>query len=350
MIENLSFGMKLKLLVPTCMRAWGLVHTSHIVRLSIFGLAMLLLGFPVYATNEYLLASDREGRNILRYDAETGAFVDVLVSAGSGNMNVPFGMAIGPDGDLYVSSGFTEIFPTHEARVLKFDSETGKFLGTFGTASTTSSLGFMAFGPDGNLYVGDVSNATVLRFDGKTGESMGVFATGLPGEGYFGLDWGPDGNLYVGSFQDHIDRFDGVTGASLGILSTPEASSAGSVTFGPDGMLYVSDYFGSQVLVYDIVTGELVKSLHQGLSGPNSVVFTEDGDLLVASYFNNRIVKFEAESSTGTIFAGGHPLNGPRGLLLVPALPVPEPSTYVMLLAGLGLLGFVAHHRKTITI
>lgn len=29
---------------------------------------------------------------------------------------------------------------------------------------------------------------------------------------------------------------------------------------------------------------------------------------------------------------------------------VPEPSTYVMLLAGLGLLGFVAHRRKTVTI
>ncbi len=29
---------------------------------------------------------------------------------------------------------------------------------------------------------------------------------------------------------------------------------------------------------------------------------------------------------------------------------VPEPETYAMLLAGLGLLGFVAHRRKTITI
>ena len=27
--------------------------------------------------------------------------------------------------------------------------------------------------------------------------------------------------------------------------------------------------------------------------------------------------------------------------------PIPEPETYAMLLAGLGLLGFIAHRRKT---
>ncbi len=328
------------------LKAFGFAHKSQIVRLLISGFAALLLSFPVYAEDQYLLVSNREGRDILRYDAKTGTFVDVLVKAGSGNMNVPMGMALGPDGNLYVSSHHTEIFPRNDPRVLKFDTQTGEFLGTFGSAPSNSVLGFMDFGPDGNLYVGDGGSATVFRFNGKTGESMGVFATGVSGESYWGLDWGPDGNLYVGSFLDHIDRFDGVTGAPLGIIPTPEASSPGFVTFGPDGMLYVSDYFGSQVLVYDIVTGELVKSFHEKLSGPNSVVFTENGDFLVTSYFNNRIVSFQAESSMGAVFAADHPLNGPRGLLLVPAAPIPEPSTYAMLLAGFGLLGFMVRCRK----
>lgn len=195
------------------------------------------------------------------------------------------------------------------------------------SAPSNAGLGFMGFGPDGTLYVGDGSSATIYHFDGKTGESMGVFATGVSGESYWGLDWGPDGNLYVGSFLDHVDRFDGVTGAPLGIIPTPEASSLGFITFGPDGMLYLSDYFGSQALVYDAVTGGLVKTFHEELSGPNSVVFADNDDFLVASYFNNRTVSFEAESNIGTVFAADHPLNGHRGLLLVPAAPIPEPST-----------------------
>ena len=147
------------------------------------------------------------------------------------------------------------------------------------------------------------------------------------GESYWGLDWVADGNLYVGSFLDHVDRFDGVTGAPLGIIPTPEASSPGSITFGPDGMLYLSDYFGSQAIVYDEVTGGLVKTFLEELSGPNSVVFADNDDFLVTSYFNNRTISFEAESNIGTVFAADHPLNGHRGLLLVPAAPIPEPST-----------------------
>ncbi len=104
------------------LKALSFAHKDQIMRLLISGFAGLLLSFPLYAQDQYLLVSNREGRDILRYDAETGAFVDVLVKAGSGNMNVPMGMALGPDGNLYVSSHHTEIFPRNDPRVLKFDS------------------------------------------------------------------------------------------------------------------------------------------------------------------------------------------------------------------------------------
>ena len=342
MIENLSFGMKLKLLVPTFMRSWGLVHTSYIVRLSIFGLAMLLFGFPVYAQDQYLLVSNREGRDVLRYNADTGAFVDVFIPAETGGMNVPYGMTLGPDGNLYITSWATEIFPDNDPRVLKFDSHSGNYLGTFASDSAMSAPADLAFGPDGNLYVADGS-ANVFRFDGNTGASMGVFASGDVGDSYRGLAWSPDGNLYVGTVSDHFDRFDGATGVSLGILPALQASSISNVAFGPDGLLYGGDYFGNSVYAYNFVTGELVKSF-DGLSGAHGLTFDNNGELLVSSYFENQIVKFGSDSgSPGIVFTSGHPLNGPLDLVLLAA---PEPSTYAMLLAGLGLLVFTAHRKK----
>jgi outer membrane protein assembly factor BamB len=136
------------------------------------------------------------------------------------------------------------------------------------------------------------ANGMVFRFDGKTGASMGVFATGDPGDSYYDLAWGPDGNLYVGTLSNHIDRFDGATGASLGTLPTPQTGSTNSTTFGPDGLLYVSDYFGGHVDAYNIFTGDLVKSFY-GLSGAHGLAFTNAGDILVSSYFSNEILKFE---------------------------------------------------------
>jgi hypothetical protein len=46
------------------------------------------------------------------------------------------------------------------------------------------------------------------------------------------------------------------------------------------------------------------------------------------------------------LFAGGDVGNG-HGSLLSQTIPaIPEPETYAMMLAGLGLLGFVARRRR----
>src|SRR5581483_3864440 len=77
----------------------------------------------------------------------------------------------------------------------------GQFIDTFvpagsGGLQVVDGRG-MAFGPDGNLYVG-VANATALvaKYDGSTGASLGTFiAQGSGGQST--LDdqtWGPDGN------------------------------------------------------------------------------------------------------------------------------------------------------------
>src|SRR5262249_42083812 len=54
----------------------------------------------------YLLVSSNENHSVLRYDQQTGAFVDTLVPQGSGGLTHPMGLVFGPaDHNLYVSSG-----------------------------------------------------------------------------------------------------------------------------------------------------------------------------------------------------------------------------------------------------
>jgi sugar lactone lactonase YvrE len=65
-----------------------------------------------------LLAGSRDGNGVFAIDPETGT-VTTLVESGAGGLRAPAGMAIGPDGMLYVSSRMTR-------QILRFDASTGK--------------------------------------------------------------------------------------------------------------------------------------------------------------------------------------------------------------------------------
>lgn len=156
------------------------------------------------------------GGGILRYDRDTGAFIDEFIAAGAGGLAFPNSLVFGPDRDLYITST-----GTHE--VLKYDGASGAFVDNFVSAFSggLSTPRGLTFGPDGNLYVASEDNHQILRYDGSTGASMGAFVTAGSG----GLDeptdvvFGPDGNLYVlSSNTDQILRYDGTSGAFIDVF------------------------------------------------------------------------------------------------------------------------------------
>ena len=186
-----------------------------------------------FGPNGNVYVSNSNGNSVLRYDGQTGEFIDTFVASGSGGLFEPQALAFGPDGDLYVLNWFLS--------VLRYDGETGASLGVFATPIFGGAFD-LVFGPDGDLYV--TSFSFVHRFDGETGApwgGTGLFAT-TPG-GLTGLAFGPDSNLYVGvvlgGVSDTMVRFDGTTGAHLGYFGSGVGSPLG-ITAGRDGLLYVA--------------------------------------------------------------------------------------------------------------
>ncbi len=74
-------------------------------------------------------------------------------------------------GDLLISSRFSN-------NVLRYDAESGAFIGVFATGSGLANPNGIAYGPDGNLYVGLGDTGTVMRFNGLTGSFIDQFVTG----------------------------------------------------------------------------------------------------------------------------------------------------------------------------
>lgn len=250
--------------------------------------------------------------SVLRYDATTGQFLDVFIPSGLGGLDKPQGMGFGRDGNFYIASGAT-------SNVLRYDAA-GTFLGEFvaaGVGGLNDPKG-LTWGADGNLYVACASCNSILRFDNAGNPLPGPH--GAPGSAEFvpagsgGLDnvraigFGPDGKLYVASKgSGDILRFDSAGG-------TPEvfipSGTAGlddpfGFAFGDDGYFYVGRAQGDEVLRFESATGAFVDKVANAVEGvdqPTGMQMTRDGNLL----FANRQKDSVARVSSGVVVSLSH--------------------------------------------
>ncbi len=263
----------------------------------------------------WLISSNRTNQ-VLSYDEKTGNFLGVF--AMDDNLMNPGGLAIGPDGNLYVASNGTN-------EVLRFDIQTGKFLDIFASDKLQKPSG-LTFGPDGNLYVNSHDTDSVVRFDGKTGKFIDEFVA--PGDGGLsgpseGIAFGPDNNLYVNSSNTfNVLRFDGQTGKFIDVFNNGgDLMHPGGLWFGPDNNLYVASHIESRILRYDGQTGKFIDVFASdgGLRNPTYGAFGNDGNLYVSSRGSQNILRYDG--TTGAFIDEFIPrndsLNAPSHILLV---------------------------------
>ncbi len=144
--------------------------------------------------------------------------------------SVPTGVAVGPDGAVYVSEMTGFPFPGGGSRVTRVDADGS--LSVFADGFTMALD--IAFDPAGNLYVLE-HDANGLLAPGSTGQLWRVgtdgarqmiFSDGLVNP--IALAVGPDGALYVSNF--------GNNGAGMGevwrVSVVPEAGTAGMLALG----------------------------------------------------------------------------------------------------------------------
>ncbi len=155
----------------------------------------------VFGADGFLYVSSFESDSILRYDGDTGVFIDVFVPSGSGGLDGPdAGMVFGPGGDLFVPSFWSN-------EVLRYSGTDGSFVGAFVPAESGGMLHprtLLFRASDGHLLVTAEASNNVLIFDGTSGAPIGTLVAGVSGPS--GMAFGSDGNLYVSSITANSVR------------------------------------------------------------------------------------------------------------------------------------------------
>jgi hypothetical protein len=293
-----------------------------------------------FCLSSYLVINSYDNNELLRYDESTGAFVDQIDPKNKADLKEPVGLIFGPDHNLYVSDRQFLGNP----QVLKYDGTTGAFLSDFANENLGSPRGLL-FGTDGDLYVADGGknsngNATVDRYDGTMGAFLDYFVP-LNSGGIAHpapMVFGPDGNLYVGEVHSgSILRYYGPSSATPG-APDPAPGQSGAIfvpptsggldapqgtVFGPDGNLYVSsaNFFTSSngpsytglfppgaVLKFEgpsgpnpgAFLGTFIAGGYGGLANPEGLLFGPGGNLYVASMVDDNGL-FIAESGTSQV-------------------------------------------------
>lgn len=301
-------------------------------------LGLLILCAPVQA--DELLLSGFNSDTLTRHSDTTGLH---LGEFGPASLNGPLGIALGPDGHVWVCS-------EESNQVLRFELDTGALVDAIiendpstpedETGGLMGPSGLL-FRPDGNVLVGSFDNDAVLEYDGRTGAFIRFFVTsggGLLNGPDSGMAIGPDGHVYVPSFYNRrIKRYHSSTGAFIDDFIEPPTGGLQrprGILFPGDGFAYVVSEGNNRVNQYDEITGALVTRLvwndpgtavdeTGGLNKPTGIAIGPDGRLYVSSLQTNSVFRYElADGSFVDEFvapgSGGN--NLPVALQFVPGI------------------------------
>jgi DNA-binding beta-propeller fold protein YncE len=306
--------------------------------------------YVVYTANQFV-----NGAVVLRHDPATGSLVEISRNGPQGSLfQRPYDLAVEADGGLVIADMGQQ--NQKDGAVIRVDPVTGRqtLLSSGGLFYDPAGI---AVAPDGTLYVVDSfpgpDGGAVIRVDPNTGAQQ-LIGSDFDGNLFdlsFGIAVDRDGSLIVvnRSLAGELPLVCGLAGSVIRINPVTRehtliSSVLGSllaypvgVAIAPDGDIVVANECegllrtGLVRLVPNVLQAPLTTNdTTDVLRTPERVAFTPAGDLLVSDFnlgsdSDGGIVKVSRASGAQSVLASGALFNHPMGIAAVANRP-PAPA------------------------
>lgn len=235
---------------------------------------------------------------------EWGSFGDVAKDAPGGTFNEPWGVAVGPDGSVYVTD-------TWNGRVQKFSAD-GTFIKAWGKFGQGPALDEfygprgIAVGPDGRVYVTDTGNKRVVIFDAD-GNPVSAFGSAGMEAGQFdepvGITVDASGDIYVAdTWNQRVQVFDGksfdqILSFDVSAWSSQSLDNKPFIAVDDIGNIFITDPEGYRVIEFSS-NGEFLRTWGEyspesdGFGLSSGIATDKSGGLWVSDSANGRLLHF----------------------------------------------------------
>ena len=248
-----------------------------------------------------------------------------------GTSGLVYCTTIGPDGKLYVGGAFATAGTARSFGVARWNGSSWESISPAFAGGGGYFVRSMAFGPEGNLYVGgsfhNFAGVGAMRIAMWDGQDWHAMDSGL---GYYGshhehmvatITVCPDGVVYAGGCfniagnqtVNNVARWDGQQWQPLaqGLVNWSGGSMVETLIFDDDGALYAGGSFtnagavigSTQVRGVAKWDGTLWQPLGSGVNTAGALMFDTNGDLIVGGEFKfaggievNNIARWDGES------------------------------------------------------
>lgn len=289
-------------------------------------------GLAVGPGGTSLYVGDAGHHRVLKVDA--AGFTTV-----ASGLECPSGLAVGKDDALYVADScdnrIRKVVGKRVWTIAGIPGTEGKLGdGGLATEAKLQSPKGLAIGPDGALYIADAGHARVRKIDsaGRISTVAGTGSAGFSGDNVSatrarldrpeGLSFGPDGILYIADAGNNrifkvengiLSTVAGTGGSGLSGDGQPatqaDLNSPRGVAVGPDGAIYIADHDNDQVRMVDptgIISTLVNTARKYGSSGDNGpapqasvrnlghgLVLGVNGTLYIADHDSDRVRKVD---------------------------------------------------------